>query len=71
MMQVELKAVIRAAREQGWRVEDRGDRFAFFPPDRSLSPVIWHRTQSDWRAARNFMGHLRQRGFIWPWPPRG
>lgn len=66
-----LKDVVRAAREQGWRVEERGDAgTVFYSPDKQHPPIRWAATPSDFRAPRNNLARLRRAGFIWPWPPK-
>jgi hypothetical protein len=66
----DIKDVIRAAREQGWRVEQRSKgTWYFWPPDKSVSPGHFASTPSDVRAFRNFITDMRRKGFIWPWPP--
>jgi hypothetical protein len=59
---------IRAAEEQGWKVEvTRKGYLAFYPLDKEKTCVIRAKTPSDWRADRAFLSEMRRRGFIWPW----
>ena len=66
-MDTTTKRFVKAAEEQGWRVEERKKGYlAFWPPDKSLSCVIRAKTPSDYRADRNFLSEMSKRGFIWP-----
>lgn len=60
-----VKDIIRAAQEQGWRVEEYDRGWKFLPPDTRFSMVVWHKTPSDQRAYRNFLSEMRRRGFKW------
>jgi len=64
-----VKDIIKAAREQGWRVDERGDRgIVFYPPNKQFPAIRWAATPSDHRAWRNNLARLRRAGLIWPWP---
>jgi hypothetical protein len=64
----ETKRLVRAAREQGWRVRETGKGYlSFWPPDHRQSCVVRAKTPSDHRAERNFLREMKRRGFIWPW----
>lgn len=52
----------KALEEQGWRVEDRGQRWLVYSPD-GVTVVTIHRTPSDHRAWRNMLSRLRRGGF--------
>lgn len=67
-MSVEIHDIVRAAREQGWRIKEIKDGLMFLPPEPLQPPITWHRTPSDWRAGRNFISRMRRAGFRWPWP---
>ncbi len=62
----DIRDIIRGAVDQGWRVEEITDGWAFYPADRTQRPIIWHRTPSDQRAYRNFKSLMRRAGFRWP-----
>jgi hypothetical protein len=63
MMDKRIAELIREARNwAGWRVEDVKAGWALYPPDRSKSPVLVHRTPSDHRAWQNTISELRKRG---------
>lgn len=64
----ELDIIIPAARAAGWRVERTADGWAFYPADKSLTPVFTHLTYSDWRSVPNVRSMLRQRGLTWAKP---
>ena len=66
-MDTATKRYIRAAEDQGWRVEERKKGyFALWPAVKNLSCVIRSKTSSDHRADRNFLSDMKKRGFIWP-----
>lgn len=69
MMASEWTKVLKAAGEQGWRVESTKKGFRLLPPDPSKSAVAIHRTPSDHRAMKNTIAQMRRSGFVWPWPP--
>jgi hypothetical protein len=59
----DVKELIKAARTwQGWRVEEIKKGWMIYPPDKSMSGVVVHKTPSDWRAWMNVLGELRKRG---------
>jgi hypothetical protein len=60
------RAIVEAAPDQGFRVEETRDGWMIYPPDPAMSPVSLHRTPSDRRATRNALSLLRKRGFRWP-----
>ncbi len=55
-----------AALEQGWQVTESQTRWKFIPPSKTHSPVFYPSSFGDWRAVRNFVSAMRQRGFISP-----
>lgn len=58
-----------AALTQGWVVEETAKQHWKFIPPRAgpgLSPVFFSGSPSDWRAIRNFVSAMRQRGFRIP-----
>jgi hypothetical protein len=62
----QLRAFITAAEAQGWRVERRSKHYLFFPPDRTMSPVMIPSTPSSRRTPMNKLAELRRAGLIWP-----
>lgn len=59
---------LRAAAEaQGWAVQETAKKhWKFVPPVGGLSPVFYSGSPSDWRAIRNFVAAMRQRGLQVP-----
>jgi hypothetical protein len=69
---MELSEVDEAARDQGWRIERRGDRLrVYVPPDKSLKSVYFIESASMDDAIWSLLSELRRAGFRWPWPPEG
>lgn len=67
----EMKAIRKALRQQGWRIEPRkGGHDMALPPDRTKRGVPLPSTIGEGRAFANLVAKLRQSGFIWP-PPKG
>jgi hypothetical protein len=68
---MDLRDVVRAAQEQGFRVgrTEKG-HWVFYSPDTTFSPVYFSGTPSDQRAIKNLIGKLRQAGLVWPWAGR-
>jgi len=65
-----FRGIKKAALQQGWRVEPtKGGHWSFLSPDKTQSPVVASGTPSDRRSMNNLLAQLKQRGFIWPWPP--
>ncbi len=61
----DLKGIVQAAEEQGWRVEQRsGGHLFFYAPD-GKNIVTSGSTPSDHRALRNLVTQLRRYGFEW------
>lgn len=65
-----LDELEKAADQQGWRVSPTTDGVMFYPPDRTLSGVLVHRKPTE-QGLKKTLSQLRQRGFVWPWPPKG
>lgn len=62
-----FRAVKAAAEEQGWVVEETAKKhWKFVPPTRGVTPVFFSGSPGDWRAIRNFVAAMRQRGFRIP-----
>lgn len=63
-----LRDLLKAAREQGWRVEDITDGHMLYPPDTALTPVTLHRSTVEGasRAHANLLADLRRRGMAIP-----
>lgn len=68
----EMKAIRKALREQGWRIESgkKGRHDMAYPPDRSKPGVPLPGTPSGPRWRQNLIAQLRRSGFIWPPPKR-
>lgn len=67
---MDLRKIRQAAAEQGWTFRTTKKGEAWIPPDPAKSRVQVHRTPSDHRALRNFLGELKRQGLVWPWPPK-
>ncbi len=65
-----LREVIKAAKEQGWRVEDTTDGVMLYPPDKRLGCVLVHRDPPE-HSLKKAVSQMRHRQFVWPWPPKG
>ncbi len=50
--------------EQGFRFQETRNGWQIFPPDKSKSPVVVHKTESDIRAEMNTLMRLKRAGFI-------
>jgi hypothetical protein len=62
----QLKALIKVACNQGWRIERRSKHYLFFPSDRSMPPVMVATTPSSHRTPANTIARLKRAGLIWP-----
>jgi hypothetical protein len=62
----QLKALIKAANDQGWRVERRSKHYLFFPNDRSIPPIMVSTTPSSHRTPANTIARLKRSGLNWP-----
>ena len=58
--------IIKAAKQQGWRVVGTKGGWLLFPPDKTFSAVSLHETPSDHRWIKNFRREMERRGFLWP-----
>lgn len=47
---------------EGWRVEETKKGWKLLPADKTQSPVMVHKTPSDWRWRKNVVSQLRKRG---------
>ena len=63
----EMQQVIKALREQGWRVETSGKHPKAFHSSGEGAMVGLSFTPSDKRTLDNVIAKLRRQGFIWPW----
>lgn len=64
-MNKDLKAIVRMAKAQGWRVEQRGSgHLTFYPPDPKKPFIVSGGTPSDYRALLNLRAHLRRAGLV-------
>jgi hypothetical protein len=61
-----LKALIKAAEAQGWRVERRSKHYLFFPRHRGTRPVMVPSTPSSRRTPANKVAELKRAGLVWP-----
>ncbi len=63
MASKEVRSLIKAAEGwPGWRVEQTKKGWMLYPPDKALSPVLIHGTESDHRALQNTRARLRKAG---------
>jgi hypothetical protein len=61
----DLRKVLKAAREQGWRIESgRKGQLKLYAPD-GVNIVTLHQTPSDRRALKNAIAIMRRYGFEW------
>lgn len=58
----DTRKLVKEVERQGWRVEDRGQRWLCFSPNGHTIVTI-HKTPSDHRAIRNTLSELRKGGF--------
>lgn len=59
----EIKGLVAAASDwPGWRVEATKAGWMLYPPDKSQSGVLIHKTPSDRRSWANTIALLRKRG---------
>lgn len=70
MASKDLKTVVKAATEQGWRVDTLKSGHLRFRAPNGTGTCISGGTPSDRRALDNLLGCLRRNGLIWPWPPQ-
>lgn len=61
-----VERFLKLCKEQGARIEETKKGVMIYPPDRSKSPVLVHRTNSDPRAKENTRQTLRRSGFDIP-----
>lgn len=61
-MKKEVKDLLKQVEQQGWRIDDRGDRAVCFSPD-GVTIVTIHYTPSDHRWKKNAAAQLRKGGF--------
>jgi hypothetical protein len=67
---VDLRDVIKAAREQGYEViQTKRGHWRFIPPDPSKEIAVHPGTSGDVNSIRLTLARLRRQGFVWPWPP--
>jgi hypothetical protein len=66
IMDKDLRAVLKAAVEQGWRVEETKKGWMLRSPDPAQGTVAIHKTPSDVRAIYKTIAQLRRRGLRWP-----
>lgn len=64
-MEKEMKRIVKAARDQGWRVEETTRQHAkFYAPD-GIHIVIAAGSSGGGRGYANLIAQLRQHGFEW------
>ena len=69
---MDLKTILKAAKEQGWREErTKKGHVRLIPSDRTKPACVFSGTPGDVRAIRNFLGALRRSGLVWPPPGKG
>lgn len=56
------KLIEQAQGWAGWRVVAIKKGWMVMPPDKSLPPIVVHKTPSDWRAWQNILSRLRRAG---------
>lgn len=61
----ELKEIVKAAEEQGWRVKTTTRGHSMFLAPDGINKVTAGGTPSDHRALANLLGDLRRYGFKW------
>lgn len=66
---MDIKDILKAARQQGWREQPTKKGVMLYPPYTTKDGVLIHFTPSDRRAMANTLAQLRRSGFVWPWPP--
>lgn len=60
----EIKALIKALEDQGWRVEQaRSGHYKAFPPDKGQDMVTMPSTPSDHRSLKNTIRDLKHSGY--------
>ena len=61
----DLRVIIEALIEQGWRFEKSGSgHIKGFPPDKTMPMVTMAATPSDHRAIKNIKSYIRKSGGI-------
>lgn len=69
-MAKDIRDIVKAAEEQGFRVErTKKGHWVFYSPDTTKKPVYHSGTPGDRRAIDNLLAELRRAGLTWP--PRG
>ena len=60
----EIKVLIKALEDQGWRVEQtRGGHYKAWPPEKSRKMVTMPATPSDHRSMKNTIRDLKHSGY--------
>lgn len=62
--QKEIRAIVKAAEEQGWRVKQGKAHYLLLAPD-GINKVTVASTPSDHRALDNAISRLRRYGLKW------
>jgi hypothetical protein len=65
----DINAIIKAARQQGWRVDKTKAGHLRFWPANGADPQTYAGTPSKPSGINNFISWLERSGFQWP-PPR-
>jgi hypothetical protein len=69
---MKLSELDEAARDQGWRIEQRGGRLrVYVSPDKEGKSVFFIESANAEDAIWSLLGELRDAGFRWPWPQEG
>jgi hypothetical protein len=66
---MDLREVVKAAKDQGWTLQPTRHGFFFVPPDTTKAKVLVHNNppENSLKAAVKLM---KQQGFIWPPAPK-
>lgn len=62
----DINKVVKAAEQQGWRVEESTKGYKFFPADRTKRPIAARRQPTD-KGLIETLADLKAAGLIWPW----
>jgi len=57
----DTEELVRKLRRQGWRVSE-ARHYTAYPPDKSIPPIVFAKTPSDYRALKNTIARLRRAG---------
>lgn len=60
----EVKEIVKAAKSQGWRVEDRTKGYALYDPNGEHMEIL-HKTPSAPAGLKKSISRMRRHGFEW------